>query len=431
MSTLQASTFLSSSPCKRVIQATLHGHVPKPRSAAIPKLPARDLVEELMNMRAAGYTSTTTTTQLQPKLVRQARTVATTTKRGDVDADDHPNFTVIAELYEIMEATADRAEMHANIEKQRNNWNNLFLTSINSITIAAATMAALAATCGEVGTPLVALKLSSTLLYSAATGMLLVINKIQPSQLAEEQRNAARLFKQLNGQIRTILALGNPTAMDVKDAMEKVLALDKAYPLPLLGTMLDKFPATVEPSVWWPQQQKRRSHRRAEKNGWSGKLEEEMKQIVEVLKRKDIQEYVRLSKLALKVSRILAITGPLLTGLAAVGSALVGVGSPLHGSWAVFLGVVAGVMASVVNTLEHGGQVGMVFEMYRSSAGFFRLVEGYIKSTLKEGKAGRRENAELFEMRVALQLGRSISELRDLAASSSASSSREFASKLF
>ncbi|XP_010272397.1 PREDICTED: probable F-box protein At4g22030 [Nelumbo nucifera] len=237
------------------------------------------------------------------------------------------------------------------------------------------------------GAPLVALKLSSTLLYSAATGMLLVINKIQPSQLAEEQRNVARLFKQLNGQIRTTLALGNPTAMDVKDAMEKVLALDKAYPLPLIGTMLDKFPAAVEHAVWWPQQQKRCSHRRAEKNGWSGKLEEEMKQIVELLKMKDIQEYVRLSKLALKVSKILAITGPLLTGLAAVGSALVGMGSPLHGSWAVFLGVVAGVMASVVNTLEHGGQVGMVFEMYRSSAGFFKLMEEYIKSTLK-GKRG-------------------------------------------
>nr|DAD18679.1 TPA_asm: hypothetical protein HUJ06_020142 [Nelumbo nucifera] len=187
--------------------------------------------------------------------------------------------------------------------------------------------------------------------------------------------------------------------MDVKDAMEKVLALDKTYPLPLLGIMLDRFPTTVEPAVWWPQQQKRRSNQRAEKNGWSGKLEEEMKQIVELLKRKDIQEYVRLSKLALKVSRILSITGPLLTGLAVVGSTLVGMGSPLHGSWVVFLGVVAGVMESVVNTLEHGGQVGMVFEMYRSSAGFFRLMEEYIKSTLKEGKAGRRENGELFDRR--------------------------------
>jgi hypothetical protein len=34
------------------------------------------------------------------------------------------------------------------------------------------------------GAPLLALKLSSTLLFSAATGMLLIMNKIQPSQLA-------------------------------------------------------------------------------------------------------------------------------------------------------------------------------------------------------------------------------------------------------
>ncbi|GMP79599.1 hypothetical protein CsSME_00035081 [Camellia sinensis var. sinensis] len=34
--------------------------------------------------------------------------------------------------------------------------------------------------------------------------------------------------------------------------MEKVLALDQAYPLPLLGVMLEKFPLTFEPAVWWP-----------------------------------------------------------------------------------------------------------------------------------------------------------------------------------
>ncbi|XP_047182114.1 serine/threonine-protein kinase AGC1-7-like [Vigna umbellata] len=45
-------------------------------------------------------------------------------------------------------------------------------------------------TTGE-GAPLLALKLSSALLFSAAPGMLLATNKIQPSQLAEEQRNAS------------------------------------------------------------------------------------------------------------------------------------------------------------------------------------------------------------------------------------------------
>ncbi|KAG5133693.1 hypothetical protein JHK82_024881 [Glycine max] len=101
------------------------------------------------------------------------------------------------------------------------------------------------------GAPVLALKLSSTLLFSAATGMLLSTNKIQPSQLAEEQRNAARLFKQLQTQIQTEIAIGNPSEGDVRDAIEKVLALDKAYPLPLLGgAMLEKFPTKFEAARW-------------------------------------------------------------------------------------------------------------------------------------------------------------------------------------
>lgn len=114
-------------------------------------------------------------------------------------------------------------------------------------------MAGIAASSTSIaGVPFTALEVSSTLLYVAATGMLVVMNNIQPSQLAEEQRNAARLFKQLHSQIQTTLSLRNPTTMDVNESIEKVLALDRAYPLPLLGEMLDKFPKTVEPAIWWP-----------------------------------------------------------------------------------------------------------------------------------------------------------------------------------
>ncbi|KAK9269495.1 hypothetical protein L1049_001270 [Liquidambar formosana] len=340
----------------------------------------------------------------------------------------------VKELYTILEVIADRSEMHKSIGTQRDNWNHLLLTSVNGITITAATMAGLAAVSGG-GAPLLALKLSSSLLYMAATGILMVMNKIQPSQLAEEQRNAARLFKQLHAQIKNTIALKNPTSNDVHDAMDKVLALDKAYPLALLGTMLDKFPGSVEPAVWWPKQLKSHHEKlggKVERNGWSENLEEEMKEIVGVLKRKDTAEYVRLSKIVLKVNKILAFCGPLFTGVAAVGSAFLG-----YRSWAVVLGVTFGALATAVNTLEHGGQVGMVFEMYRSSAGFFKLMEEDIESTLKDEEADERENGELYEMKVALQLGRSLSELRNLASASSSSSSRsreakeEFASKLF
>jgi hypothetical protein len=204
--------------------------------------------------------------------------------------------------------------------------------------------------------------------------------------------------------------------------------------------MLDKFPVNVEPAVWWPQhlksQQENKVNGRVERNGWNENLEEEMKEVLGVLKRKDEAEYVRLSKVVLKVNKILAVCGPLFTGLAAVGSAFVGL--PLGCSWAAFFGVIFGALATVVNTMQHGGQVGMVFEMYRGSAGFFRLMEENIISTLTEGEADKRENGELFELKVALQLGRSLSEITGLARRSTSSlpsgnrqDKEEYASKLF
>ncbi|KAH7838314.1 hypothetical protein Vadar_024894 [Vaccinium darrowii] len=370
-----------------------------------------DLVEEF-ELRS-GCINTTTTTPFE---------------RLYPAPEDSSDPMVIAELYAIMEAVSDRVEMHKNIGEQRNNWNSLLLTSINSITLTASLMTGLATT----GAGLVALKLSSTFLFLAATGMLLVMNKIQPSQLAEEQRNATRLFKQLYEEIRTIIDAGSPSSDDVKEAMEKVLALDRAYPLALLGTMLDKFPKTVEPAVWWAPLRNRQAEGlsgRNDRNGWDGELEKEMREIKRVLSSKDKEDYLRLGKKALKLNKVLAVSGPFLTGLAAFGSAFVGHGS----SWAIVLGVVAGALSTVVNTIEHGGQVGMVFEMYRCNAGFFKLMEESIESNLKEREVERRENGELFEMKVALQLGRSISELKELAANSSMKGevNHEFASKLF
>ncbi|KAK6917764.1 Petal formation-expressed [Dillenia turbinata] len=343
------------------------------------------------------------------------------------------DFEAKTKLYAMLEAVADRVEMHKNIGEQRSNWNSLLLTSINAITLSAATMSAIGSTC-NFGTAIGALKASSTLLYLAATGMLIIMNKIQPSQLAEEQRNASRLFKQLQFQIETKIALSSPTIKDVNEAMKKVLALDKAYPLPLLGVMLEKFPRKVEPAVWWPrktQNQEERAKSSFQNNGWSANLEEDMREIVEVLRRKDIAEYLRLGGKALKLNKILAIAGPTLTGLAAVGSVFIG--SPVHGPWTVVVGVVAGALASVVNTFEHGWQVGMVFEMYRSNAGFFTLMEETITSNLEEEDPERRENGEVFEMKVALRLGRSLSDLRNLASSSRSSGEKveEFASQLF
>ncbi|XP_043689373.1 probable F-box protein At4g22030 [Telopea speciosissima] len=440
LSSASSSSSSSSFSCKRRIMATFQP--PKLGRTVTLKNNTNNL--GLLRIEEGQYTTLTNT-----------KSRKTTTIVRDEEDSTVSTATFISELYLIADAVADRVEMHTNVGEQRDNWNTLLLTSINTIILTAATMVALSGTTTLTSfLPFPPLNLSSTLLFSAAAGMMVVMNKIQPSQLAEEQRNAARLFKQLHREIQTTLAIGKtPTARDVKDAMEKVLALDRAYPLPLLGVMLDKFPATVEPTVWWPSpspnspNSPREQHDQPEKNGWSEKLEEEMREIVRVLKRKDGEEYKRLGKLALKINKILAVSGPLLAGVAAVGSAFVGSSPSHHHGGGLGLGVAvsvaAGALASVVNTLEHGGQVGMVFEMYRNSAGFFKLLEESIEATLNQKDVEKRENGESFELKVALNLGRSLSELRDLASHASSTSnfyyscsrdeeaSDEFASKLF
>ncbi|XP_057422334.1 probable F-box protein At4g22030 [Lotus japonicus] len=435
MASLQITSILSSSsscPCSlRKVNASIH--VPKPHQvfSSFSKIPTRKLQIEEIN----GFTETTTPLELKN---------AVSTQIYDTFYSPKKSKAITLQLYAILEAVADRVEMHNNVREQRQNWNTLLLKSINMITLTATTMCGVAAAHGGDGeSSLLAMKLSSTLLFSAATGLLLIMNKIQPSQLAEEQRCATRLFKQLQSEIETKIAFGNPTEEDVKGSMEKVLALDKAYPLPLLGAMLEKFPKKLEPSVWWPatlfqwkskteqgkMQGKKTEYNRV--NGWSEELEMEMREVIEVVKRKDAEDYDRLGNIALKVHKSLAIAGPLLTGIAALGSSFVG-----NGPMAAIVPVMAGSLASVINAFEHGGQVGMVFEMYRNCGGFFKLLEETIEATLEEKDLEKRENGEIFEMKVAMKLGRSVSELRQLASKSGACSMEgigidEFASKLF
>ncbi|KAL9236604.1 hypothetical protein vseg_011251 [Gypsophila vaccaria] len=382
----------------------------------VPKLPNVDLSKNVVIEEYNGLKTIPLMRELSPKtLAKEQRDEAK------------------VKLYAVLEAICDRIEMHNNVREQREEWNSLLLHSINMITLTAATMAGVSA----VGEDTLALKVSSMVLFMGATGLLMIMNKIQPSQLAQEQRNAVRLFRQLKTKVETTMALRNYGQRDVEKYMKCVLALDRAYPLPLLGAMLEKFPETFKPACWWPAKDvKSKSMSKSNGNdsniiinGWSKELEEEMRDIVEVIEKKDIEDYVRLGNKALKLNKMLAKVGPILTGVAAIGSGLACTGA----GWGGVVAGVAGSMAGVVNTMEHGGQVGMVFEMYRFCGGFFRQFEETIETTLEEEDYEKRENGELFEMKMALKLGRSLSELRDLADKSRSNGGfvNEFASKLF
>ncbi|TKW37170.1 hypothetical protein SEVIR_1G031800v4 [Setaria viridis] len=364
-------------------------------------------------------------------------------------ADDHavnghaPAGGKAAEkLRAVAEAAADRAEMHDIIGRQRDNWNHLLLHSTNSLTLAASVMAALA----PAAPSMVALKASAGVLLATAAVTMAAVNKIQPSQLAEEQRNATRLWRQLERDVRAALDChgATPAATEayVQDAMDRVLALDAAYPLPLLPGMLDKFPKTLEPTRWWPKRQVKNSKpanngtRRGATagNGWTQDLEDEMRGIVRVLRAKDEQEYVTAGKRVLAVNRVLAVAGPALAGAGAAAAAFAGAAGEA-GSWASGAAVLCGALAAAANTVEHGGQLGMLFELCRNVSGFYRKVQEDIEACLDEADVERRENGEVFEAKVALLLGRSTSDLRQFREMASPSfkdeDMKDFAGKLF
>uniref|UniRef100_J3LB12 Uncharacterized protein n=2 Tax=Oryza brachyantha TaxID=4533 RepID=J3LB12_ORYBR len=85
--------------------------------------------------------------------------------------------------------------------------------------------------------------------------------------------------------------------------------------------------------------------------------------------------------------------------------------------------------------MEHGGQAGMVFELCRNCAGFYRKIQEEIEANLGEADVDRRDDGEVFETKVALQLGRSLSELKQFRAMASPSFKdedvKDFAGKLF
>ena len=291
MASLQAQNVLpvatASSPHRPRFHANFQVPInPNKKNISLSKLPALISVEE--------------------SIVREEDTINNFTQPQTNTSNK--DEALISKLYVIAEAVADRAEMHTIIGQQRNDWNELLLNSINSITLSATLMAGISSIPIE-STPL---SVSSTILFAAATGMMLLINKIQPSQLAEEQRKATQLYKQLERSIQTTIALGAPTELDVEEAMEKVLAIDRAYPLPLLP-LLEKFPKKVEPAVWWPKLKPRRQQAKRTKNnnGWSRELENEMKGALRVLKAKDEEQYLECGELVVKINKTLAISGPL------------------------------------------------------------------------------------------------------------------------
>ncbi|XP_010059590.2 probable F-box protein At4g22030 [Eucalyptus grandis] len=143
---------------------------------------------------------------------------------------------------------------------------------------------------------------------------------------------------------------------------EKVLALDRACPLSLLEAMLEKFPVKLEPAAVQPRFPTTAANPKGGKllqtqseNGWSEDLEVEMRAIVQVLKSKEKQDYLRLGSLALKLNKMLAVSAPLLTGIATAGSAF--------GGSTVMVAAITGAMAAIINRFNHLNYPQLVFKL--------------------------------------------------------------------
>ncbi|KAF8414104.1 hypothetical protein HHK36_002103 [Tetracentron sinense] len=245
MTTLQSSTLVCSS-ASREIRATLQA--PKLRHLSMPSLPMRDFLVEELNRRSVD-------TQPLPQIEMKLKLLLLTSTENDGTSSS----TVISELYAHHGEFCDRVEMqHQKSGIRRDNWNpTSFSHPLMQSRVAAATMAASQQAVEWVSTP----------------GPQLALIYLKTTKCLRE------VVQALHGRFKLRLPpLRTPTPMALKDAMAKVLALDKAYPLPLLGTCLTNS-LQRKAAVWWPKLREP-----AEPEGLGGKTREMGG--VESLKRK-------------------------------------------------------------------------------------------------------------------------------------------------
>jgi hypothetical protein len=293
--------------------------------------------------------------------------------------------------------------MHAIIGVQRDNWNNLCHMTVNMTTIAAAMLAAMNT---GVGSTSFSMSVAAFLLNAGAAGFMFLASKYQPSQLAEEQRTASRFHKLLARDIDTTLLMDPRLRKDAHLYMEEVMgrlqALDVGFPLPLKPNGLEKFPKVVAPSVLGPVADLTETEIPANNtNGWTDAITKDLQRTADKLHTSDIAKYVRAARNKEIPNKRLAISAPVFAAVAAVLS-LVGCWPGIH-----LAGVAAAcsIVAVLVSSFSNGGQIGMIFELYRNCAGYYAEMEQDIQSTMRI-LVCQREDGELYHQKIALQLGR-------------------------
>ncbi len=327
--------------------------------------------------------------------------------KGWTDGNGVEDSRVVAQLRNIAFAAKDRSEMHAIIGVQRDNWNKLCHMTVNMTTIAAAMLAAMnngvaGSTSASFGMSMVAF-----LLNGGAAGFMFLASKFQPSQLAEEQRTASRFFKMLARDIETTLLidprLRKAVHLYMDDVMDRLEALDVAFPLPLTPNGLVKFPKEVVPSVLGSTADLSETEILANNtNGWSNAMVQDLKHTAEKLKESDIEIYLGWARKKEHDNKSLAMLAPVFAGSAALLSLL---GCCQPGIHLAALASACSIAAVFGSSFSNGGQIGMIFELYRNCAGYYEQTVQDIQSTIRVPVC-QREDGELYHQKIALKLGR-------------------------
>ncbi|CAK9238502.1 unnamed protein product [Sphagnum troendelagicum] len=327
--------------------------------------------------------------------------------KGWTDGNGVEDSRVVAQLRNIAFAAEDRSEMHAIIGVQRDNWNNLCHMTVNMTTIAAAMLAAMNNGVAGSTSASFGMSMAAFLLNGGAAGFMFLASKFQPSQLAEEQRTASRFFKMLARDIETTLLidprLRKAVHLYMDDVMDRLEALDVAFPLPLKPNGLVKFPKEVVPSVLGSTADLSETEILANNtNGWSNAMVQDLKHTAEKLKESDIEIYLGWARNKEHDNKRLAMLAPVLAGSAALLSLL---GCCQPGIHLAALASACSIAAVFGSSFSNGGQIGMIFELYRNCAGYYEQMVQDIQSTIRVPVC-QREDGELYHQKIALKLGR-------------------------
>ncbi|KAG6550444.1 hypothetical protein Mapa_007986 [Marchantia paleacea] len=309
-----------------------------------------------------------------------------------------PAQRIVSQFEALSVLVSDRVEMHSILALQRDNWNRLFHNTITMASVPAATASAV-----NGALPASGLRVVAIILGMGAAALMALVSKFQPSQLAEEQRHAARFFKRLGADMEATLQVDPRLREDAslywEQSIGTVHALDRAFPLPLTPIMVEKFPEQVHPSKISGDVDLARPEvevsQHSHKNGWTWSAVEDLKRTAQLLRTSDIPEYISMANSAKIINLILSISSPLF--------ATAGVVLNMAGCPSVAAAVTVGSLFA--HTLTHALQMGAVYEVYRNCAGYYADVEKSIEQTLRL-PVEQREDATIFQQKISMSLGR-------------------------